>query len=52
MVSHNILATQLERYGIDGWIVKWMRNWLDDYRQRVNETQPKESMAQHPHGNQ
>jgi len=32
---HNILPARLERYGLNGWTVTWVRNWLDDLVQRI-----------------
>ncbi|PKU30159.1 rna-directed dna polymerase from mobile element jockey-like [Limosa lapponica baueri] len=34
-IPHNMLLSNLERYGFDGRSVWWMRNWLDGRIQRI-----------------
>ncbi|PKU29766.1 hypothetical protein llap_19931 [Limosa lapponica baueri] len=39
MVPHNIFVTKLESYGFDGWLLRWIRNWLDGCIQGVTESE-------------
>ena len=35
LVSHKLLIHKMEKYGIEGQILKWVRNWLQDRTQKV-----------------
>ncbi|CAM4653151.1 unnamed protein product [Lepidochelys kempii] len=35
MVSHSILASQLKKYGLDEWTIRWIESWLDRQAQRA-----------------
>ncbi|CAM4583475.1 unnamed protein product [Lepidochelys kempii] len=34
-VSHNILVSNLKKYALDGWTIRWIESWLDCRAQRV-----------------
>ena len=34
-VSHRLLLLKLKGYGIDGKLLDWLKNWLENRRQRV-----------------
>ncbi|KAK4832277.1 hypothetical protein QYF61_021676 [Mycteria americana] len=33
--SHSILPEKLAAHGLDGWTLRWVKNWLDGKAQRV-----------------
>ncbi|CAM5142040.1 unnamed protein product [Natator depressus] len=34
-VSHSIIASNLKKYGLDEWTIRWIESWLDCRAQRV-----------------
>ncbi|CAM4519807.1 unnamed protein product [Caretta caretta] len=34
-VSHSILPSKLNKYGLDDWTIRWIESWLDCQAQRV-----------------